>query len=513
MSKLNRAAPGTFVELQDASRRRLLGWMSLAGASLTAGFPAAAKAGYDGFQAVSAAAGPVADVSPAPPPSTAEIVAAKKRVFGGNPVLMRSIKRGGDFGSGDFSLEIANHMYSRTDAKAIADARAMMRVEPQGPRQWLVRFPFVNVTVFETDAGLVLVDSGYAPAGPALRDALAKLSDKPVHTVIFSHYHADHCLGAWALLEGPVRPEIVASDRFIEEMELDFLTNGLQARNNQQAFVPSDWSGVVRPTKLFHGTTTLTIGGEDFVLTHAPGETADHLWVAVPGRDVVCSADYFQGGFLPNTGNGKRRQRYPLTWARALRDMAGLHPQKVLPGHGPALTDATAIQDRLGGQAAMLESLTTQVVTGLNRGERQDLILDRVALPGNLAASPDARQYYDKPRDIAAMAVKQLSGWWNDVPSQYAPAPLAAQARALAALAGGADKLIARAVQVAFTDVVLACNLADWAWLAAPADRRILAGALAVYGRRVANLLPTQDALVYAEHMVNLQLALDRRPA
>lgn len=513
MSKLHHAASGMSFELQDASRRRLLGLISLAGASLAVGLPSAAEADHGVSGTVPAATDPAAGASPVSPPSAAEIAAARKQVFGGNPGLMRSIKRGGDFGSGDFSLEIANHMYSRTDAKAIADARAMMRVEPQGPRQWLVRFPFVNVTVFETDAGLVLVDSGYAPAGPALRDVLAKLSSKPVHTVIFSHYHADHCLGAWALLEGSGRPEIVASDRFIEEMELDFLTNGLQARNNQQAFVPNDWSGVVRPTKLFHGTTTLTIGGEDFVLTHAPGETADHLWVAVPERHVVCSADYFQGGFLPNTGNGKRRQRYPLTWAQALRDMVGLHPQKVLPGHGPALTDAAVIQNRLGGQAAMLESLTNQVVAGLNRGERQDLILDHVALPDDLAALPDARQYYDKPRDIAAMAVKQLSGWWNDVPSQYAPAPLAAQARVLAALAGGADKLIARAVQMAPTDVALACNLADWAWLSAPADRRIVAGALAVYGRRVADLLPTQDALVYAEHMVNLQLSLDRLPA
>ncbi|MEI6064195.1 MAG: MBL fold metallo-hydrolase, partial [Pseudanabaena sp. ELA748] len=90
---------------------------------------------------------------------------------------------------------IANKMYSRTDEAAIADARTKLKVEVHGPRTWLLRLPFVNIAVFETDAGLVLVDSGYAPAGPALRETLQKLSAKPVHTIIHSHYHADHAWG------------------------------------------------------------------------------------------------------------------------------------------------------------------------------------------------------------------------------------------------------------------------------------------------------------------------------
>jgi alkyl sulfatase BDS1-like metallo-beta-lactamase superfamily hydrolase len=274
--------------------------------------------------------------------------------------------------------------------------------------------------------------------------------------------------------------------------------------------MPTDWAGVVRPTRTFHDKLTLKIGGEDFVLIAANGETAGQLWVSVPGRRVVCSADYFQGGFLPNTGNGKRRQRYPITWARALREMAALKPSRVLTGHGDVLDDEAQIQRRLPAQAAMLESITAQVVAGLNGGQRRDLILDQVKLPEDLAALDDARQYYDKPRDIAAMAVKQLNGWWDDVPSHYAPAPLAAQAREMAALAGGPGKLIARALQLSSSDVALACNLADWAWLAAPTNKAVLDGATAVYRARVASLLPTQDALVYAEHLVNLRLQSGR---
>lgn len=444
----------------------------------------------------------------------AQIAAAKKEVYTSNPQMLKSIMVGGGFGS-EISMAIANRMYSRTNAAAIADARAKLKIEPQGPRTWLLRFPIVNVVVFETDEGLVLVDSGYAPAGPALAEALKKLSPKPVHTVIFTHFHADHAFGAWTLLRGAHKPEVVATDLFITQMEEDMATWGLIARNNQQglADVPRSWDQAIHPTRTFHDKLTLRIGGEDFVLTHARGETEDQLWVWVPSRRIVASADYFQGGFLPNAGNGKRRQRYPLDWAHALRAMAALHPTRVLPGHGPALTDAAQIASRLPAQAQMLESITQQVLAGMNAGTRRDLVVAKVALPPELAKLEDARPLYNSVRDIANMVVKQYSGWWDDIPSDWAPAPLAAQGRELAALAGGADKLIARAQALATSDSALASSLADWAWLAAPDDVTVLRGAMQVYRERVKAPLPTQEALIYAEHMTRLQLRLSQLAA
>lgn len=440
----------------------------------------------------------------------AQVAAARSNVYRSNPQLVRSISLGGGFGS-EISYAIANKMYSRTDAAAIADARAKLVIEPQGARTWLLRFPIVNVVVFETDAGLVLIDSGYAPAGPALADALARLSSKPVHTIVFTHFHADHAFGAWALMKGPHVPHVVAEERFVEQMEDDFRTYGLIARNNQQSIddVPRSWAQAVRPTQTFHGKLTLTIGGEDFVLTHARGETEDQLWVWAPARRIVVAADYFQPQ-MPNAGNGKRRQRYPLEWARALRDMAALAPARVLPMHGGALSDEGQIQDRLGAQAAVLESIAGQVIDGLNTGARRDLIVERVALPPALARREDERPLYNSARDIGNMVVKQYSGWWDDLPSHWAPAPLAQAAREFAALAGGAPRLIERALQLAPQSPALASQLADWAWLAAPGDAAVIRGAMEVYRRRVADPLPTQEALVYAEHMTRLQFELDQ---
>ncbi|MEI8155243.1 MAG: MBL fold metallo-hydrolase [Burkholderiales bacterium] len=165
---------------------------------------------------------------------------------------------GGGFGT-DLSYAIANHMYSRTNISAILDARAKLRVESPGPRIWLLRFPIVNVVVFETTAGLVLVDAGYAPAGPAPLETLKKLNPKPVHTINNTHYHADHAFGAWAIVEAGMHPQIVAEERFVEQQEADMPSYGLIARNNQQKQVPRTWADAVRPTLTFHKQLNLKI--------------------------------------------------------------------------------------------------------------------------------------------------------------------------------------------------------------------------------------------------------------
>ena len=436
---------------------------------------------------------------------------ARAAVIREYPALMQAITRGGAFG-GDFSAAIANKMYSRDDAAAIADARAKLKVELQGPRSWLLRLPFVNIALFETDAGLVLIDSGYAPAGPALRDVIKSLSQQPIHTIVFTHYHADHAWGAWALMDmgpGGGKPRIVSSAGLITQMDQDLLSYGLIARNNQQVVVPRNWGDVLRPDLTFHDRISLQVGGEEFVLTQSRGETEDQLWVSVPGRRIVVSADYYQG-FMPNAGNGKRRQRYPEEWASALRQMMALKPQRLLSMHGPALLSEEEIQDKLGSHAQALESIAEQTLAGLNAGLRTDQVIDRIKLAPALAGRENLREDYSTAKDIARMVVKQYGGWWDDLPSHWNPAPLSEQGRVIAELAGGPRLLMSKAIALSRTDSALAASLADWAWLAAPADVEVLQGALQVYGARIGRDTTTQEALVYMEHMVRLKLQIGR---
>lgn len=415
---------------------------------------------------------------------------------------------------GDASRAIANRMASRDNPAALEDARNMLKVEEVGEGTWFLRWPWVNSVVFETPEGLVLVDTGHAPAGPALVDTLEELSDKPVHTVIFTHHHLDHAYGAWALEQLEESPRIIAHESFLHEMGLDVrladYTNAL-LNNQHPDDVPRSLDEMTLPTETFAGKQkVLTIGGERFILNHARGETDDHLWVDVPGRDLVVSGDLHQP-FLPNAGNGKRRQRHLQEWADALREMAAREPAVLLPLHGPAIRGETQVQGKLDIVASALESVVQQVVAGLNSGLPKHAIVESVSLPDELAGHPDLDTYYNTVQDMAKMAVREYSGWWDGIPSHWAPAPRAEQARAIVALAGGMDALVTRTRELLESDPTLAAHFADWAYAAQPDDPRVLQLGLDVYARRIQPGAPVNQIGVYVQHMAELLWRLQRQ--
>jgi len=387
-----------------------------------------------------------------------------------HPELAAALQRDAGFGGASSAL-VANRMHSR-DAAAIADSRAKTSVEEVAPRTWLIRMPFVNAVLFETSDGLVLVDAGHSPGGPGLLDAIRSVSKQRIHTVIYTHSHADHAFGTWALLEAGEKPEIVAAEELLGGFELLLKLRGSIAKYNNQRFEdgPATRDDFVWPTRTFRGSLTLKIGGEDFVLTHCKGETDDQLWVWVPSRRALASADYYQG-FFPNAGNPKRMLRDIDAWAQGLRDMAAREPALLLPAHGEALRDPQQIRGELLALAEAFQSVIDQTLAHLNAGLRKDEIPLRVALPPHLASRPTLRVNYTSVADVSRMVLKKYTGWWDDVLSHWSPAPLAEEARTLVELAGGSARVAEKArALVAEGNLALASHLADWAWHADPND-------------------------------------------
>ncbi len=459
-------------------------------------FGALVEAGQSGDEASSPAATPTSN--------------ERRQVIMENPWIMTQLSRGGGFGN-TFSPAIANYMYSRSHAAALTDSREQLRIESYGDRTWVLRLPMVNVAVLETDDGLVLVDSGYAPAGPAIRDALKTISAQPVHTIILTHHHIDHALGAWALQGGANRPEIIASEEFVRQQQRDLDLGRYMTRRNHQdpSTSPRGWEEVVAPTRTFNGTLDLKIGNEHFVLTHARGETSDQLYVHVPERDLLVSADYYQR-FIPNAGNGRRPQRYVKEWSEALGDMADLQAHIMIPMHGEVLTDADEIQDRLRSHAEILSSIDQQVRTALSAGTAEYRIAESVVLPPQNADRDDVDELYVSVQDVAKMVIAQYTGWWDDLPSHWNAAPLREQAVETVALAGGVDAFLARAVALQDSNIRLACNLLDVVWLAEPTNPRVLTQAYQTYLQRLRTTGPLQEALVYLDHLGTLRIAMNR---
>jgi len=342
------------------------------------------------------------------------------------------------------------------------------------PRTWFVP-SFANVAALETDEGLLLVDAGLRVMGPAIYAAIRARTRARLNTVVFTHGHVDHAFGldAWLAEMAPAKPRIIGHRNVRARFERYAKMSGLNTRINAVQF---GLEHLVWPTEFFFPDTiyddalTLTLGGETFELRHTRGESDDATWLWAPGRKVLCTGDFWIG-CAPNAGNPQKVQRYAEDWEATLRAMAELGAEVMLPGHGQPILGAPAIRTALLDAASYLRVIIDTTLDGLERGLDHDAIVARVSVPEELAAKPYLQPTYDRPEFIARNVIRLHAGWWNGRAADLLPAAADARAREIVLLAGGLAALVTRARALAAQDLPLACHLAEWAQLAAPADR------------------------------------------
>jgi len=423
-------------------------------------------------------------------------------VLAENPQMINRIMEGGAFG-GEYSLSAAQNMFGRTE-DAIEDVRNKTQVIEVGPRSYLIRMPIVNAAFFETDEGIVLVDTGMGPAGPAILDAIRSVSDKPIHTIIYTHGHVDHAYGTWAIMEAGETPQIIGHELLEERFHRYIRLRGSLAKymSQPEEQLPSSEADLVWPTRYMSDRLELEIGGETFVLQHHKGETDDQLYVWVPGRGALASADYYQG-FLPNAGNGKRYQRHVEDWVVALEEMASLEPKILLPAHGEAITDGATIVENFSVLAEALQYIVDYSIEGLNAGKRKDLIYGSVQLPEHLATHPTLNVQYVTPNDISKMVIKKYTGWWDDIPSSWTPASMEDQGNMIIELAGGNIPTITTYARgLIGQDIRLASHLTDWLFYARPDDADVQQLVFDVYRARILDPdTNTMEMLTYLDQM------------
>jgi glyoxylase-like metal-dependent hydrolase (beta-lactamase superfamily II) len=357
---------------------------------------------------------------------------------------------------------------------------------------------FSSCTGFETDAGLVLVDTGLARLAPNLAARLRERTQQPVHTAIYTHGHVDHAYGLEAfLLPGQAAPRVVAHravpDRFARYAQTAGHNAAVNARQfggtvndaNRGAY-ESFRIAPMAPTQLYDDRLELDVGGTRFQLFHARGETDDHTWLFCPERGVLCTGDLFIW-VMPNAGNPQKAQRYPWDWAAALRAMAALGATSLCPGHGgPVVGDAAKIRHMLSTSAAFLEVLVARALAALEAGSPPHVdIVRSVAIPPH--DEPWLQPLYDEAEFIIRNVLRYYGGWWTGRPSELKPSPRDSVAREIAALAGSAQALAERAERIAATgDLRSACHLADFALEADPRDAGVQAIVASIYERRAA---------------------------
>ncbi len=158
-----------------------------------------------------------------------------------------------------------------------------------------------NMLVAATDTGKVLVDSGAAAFGEAVRATLDELPGGRVTTLFNTHWHLDQVGSNEAF--GSAGATIIAH----EKTRLR-LTNGYYVPTEDRYEKPLPEAA--RPTKTLHANDTLTVGGRRIeygylIEAHTDGD----IYVAFPDANVIAVGDvvspvrdpvldWFGGGWL-----------------------------------------------------------------------------------------------------------------------------------------------------------------------------------------------------------------------
>jgi len=375
---------------------------------------------------------------------------------------------------------------------------------------------FSHVVALGGASGLTLVDTSSARLASAVETSLRAWSSDPVDTIIYTHGHLDHVGGAptfarLAAETGARAPRVVGHANVAERFRRYDATEGYNHRINARQFRGRarlgslgqdaqkwtvDW---VWPDVSFVDRLEIDLGGREAMLYHDKGETDDHAWVWLPERRAICGGDFLTWVF-PNAGNPQKVQRFPLEWAKAMRAMAALEPELFLPAHGLPIAGRDRIHRVLIDIATALESLVAQTLELMNAGATLPEVLATVKLDSALAERPYLQATYDEPEFVVHNIWRLYGGWWDGDPSQLKPAQPAQLAAELSALAGGAQRLASRAVELSeLGDHRLACHLAEIAAKAEPESPGVHTARSEVYGRRRDVELSLMAKAIYGE--------------
>ncbi len=346
-----------------------------------------------------------------------------------------------------------------------------------------------NVTMVVTNDGLVIIDT--TESEDSARKILAdfrKITDQPVRYIIYTHFHPDHCQGTRAFYSPGV--EIIATREFSDWVHgpdpgfgdrhfrrvLDILGG---AAEPEYAFPmpfhsPYLSAGrapeVMMPTITFDEQYSFTLGGKRFELFHTRGETEDHLAVWMPDERALHVGDLYYRSF-PNLAGIMLEARPVRGWMDSLSRFIELQPQYLLLGHTQSLKGRDLIREHLENYRAAIQYVHDETLRYLNDGKSVEEAVAGIELPDKLARLPYLQGLYGRVDWSVRDIYQAHAGWYDGWGAGLNPLPRRFRAREIVGLAGGADKVLARAIALQqggeyqlsaeLCDVVIAANPDD----------------------------------------------------
>jgi alkyl sulfatase BDS1-like metallo-beta-lactamase superfamily hydrolase len=419
--------------------------------------------------------------------------------------------------SNPYTVERSWPPYFLEHRKLVAERQGTYKAGPHPV--WTVHVPdgwIGNSTIIEGDDGLIVYDTSVGlEAGRVIADEIAKISDKPVVAVFYSHHHADHFGGTSALVsEEDVRSgrvRIYAWENFEAEVAAEF--GAIMPRQaagvgyyGGAVLPPEDLhhhgialrliggtSGYIPPTHTFDADTELTIAGVRLNVFYTGGEAISEFGIHLPDFDMVIIGDEFFYG-LPNIHSIRgSKPREPENYMRALDRVRTLAPEWLLGSHIIPIEGRDTIERVVTKSRDAVQYLWDQSIRLINQGmtpvELQHALRD---LPEWLVEAPYTTSTYGTPFTTVPEFYTGWVSWFDGDATNLLPTPRGEKARRFVALMGGSDRVLAEArTALQGDDPQYAAELAQLVVSADPAneDARLLKAA-ALRARGYAELNP-----------------------
>ena len=269
---------------------------------------------------------------------------------------------------------------------------------PDGPNQlapgvfWLPQSMLGGkIGVVAGSRAALAIDSGNATADGAASAALIRSLGHSPTRLFLTHAHGDHVLGSPAFPDA----DLIAHAAFPATLRRHLLNMAKnQNRPNLAAELPP-------PTILFSHELTLDLGGQTVHLAHSPGHSPDSAYAFVLEDRILFTGDTAVTNLTPVANDGDTR-----LLESALRHLATLDAETLVPGHGPLVHGRENVRAALLWPADYLSSLRTHITSLLKEGTPPDSIVDKCPYDHFVAdhfAPAGARP--EKPHQLTAAKV------------------------------------------------------------------------------------------------------------
>lgn len=237
-----------------------------------------------------------------------------------------------------------------------------------------------NVVVIVNDEDVTVFDTFTRPSTTRLLiQEIRALTNKPVRTLINSHWHMDHWSGNDEFVKAFPGIQIIATAetrQYMAGMTNAFLIDPVRtalARATDPADIQEkrqfieEMSNVPRvlPTLVFADELTFWRGRREFRVMRMMGDATGSAVLYLPQEGIVVTGDVL---VAPGDGNGPpswTTNSYAITpWLASLKRIEALNPRTIVPGQGPAFRD----QSYLKLTIELFSAIIDQVHASLRRG-------------------------------------------------------------------------------------------------------------------------------------------------